>query len=319
MVEAAAARFGAGFRAARVARRARAQPRGPGPGRPLRGAARGRRSPATPPTTRPRPCCSTCCGARGSTGWPACRPAATRSSACAGPRPGRLCQALGLDVGRRPDQRRPCLPPQPGAPRAAAAARRHRRPRRGAACWPGQAALLRDEADLLDELAAGHRPHRRRGPGRRARSPWPAGPCAGGCRRREPPARRGHRRAGAGRGAGRGPAPPRWPAGSVVAQVGRSASSVTPTVASRPCLATRIPNLGPVVVAEDELQDRIAELGKEITADYEGGAAAGRRAQGRVRVHEPTSPGPSTCRSSSTSWRCRPTAAPPRRAASSAS
>jgi hypoxanthine phosphoribosyltransferase len=32
------------------------------------------------------------------------------------------------------------------------------------------------------------------------------------------------------------------------------------------------PNLGPLVVSEAELQARIAELGKEITADYEGRA-----------------------------------------------
>ncbi|MGH9176948.1 MAG: hypoxanthine phosphoribosyltransferase [Acidimicrobiales bacterium] len=32
------------------------------------------------------------------------------------------------------------------------------------------------------------------------------------------------------------------------------------------------PNLGPVVVTEEQLQDRIAELGKQLTADYEGRA-----------------------------------------------
>ena len=36
--------------------------------------------------------------------------------------------------------------------------------------------------------------------------------------------------------------------------------------------ATVDPNLGAVVVAEEELQARIAELGKEITADYDGRA-----------------------------------------------
>lgn len=30
------------------------------------------------------------------------------------------------------------------------------------------------------------------------------------------------------------------------------------------------PNIGPVIVAEDDLQERIAALGKEITADYAG-------------------------------------------------
>jgi hypoxanthine phosphoribosyltransferase len=32
------------------------------------------------------------------------------------------------------------------------------------------------------------------------------------------------------------------------------------------------PHLGPIVVGEDELQARIAELGKQITADYDGNA-----------------------------------------------
>ena len=54
--------------------RAGPEPRGPGPGRPLRRAARPTCSPATPPTTRPRRCCSTCCAAPGSTAWPACGP-----------------------------------------------------------------------------------------------------------------------------------------------------------------------------------------------------------------------------------------------------
>ena len=60
-------------------------------------------------------------------------------------------------------------------------------------------------------------------------------------------------------------------------------------------------------------QARVAELGREITADYAddrpllvGGA------QGRHSVHERPVPGPSRCRSRSTSWPSRPTAAPPR-------
>jgi hypoxanthine phosphoribosyltransferase len=32
------------------------------------------------------------------------------------------------------------------------------------------------------------------------------------------------------------------------------------------------PRLGPVIIGEDELQDRIRELGKDITADYQGRA-----------------------------------------------
>ena len=92
----AAARSGAGFDARAGDRGARAQPRGSGARcsvRRARGGPRGARRDRgarrpTPPTTRPRRCCSTCCGGAARPGWRACRPAAgtscDRCSACGG-------------------------------------------------------------------------------------------------------------------------------------------------------------------------------------------------------------------------------------------
>ena len=46
------------------------------------------------------------------------------------------------------------------------------------------------------------------------------------------------------------------------------------------------PNIGRIVVEELELQQRIRELGKDLTSDYAGEPAAARRhPQGRVHVH----------------------------------
>ena len=84
-----------------------------------------------------------------------------------------------------------------------------------------QAALLADDAGLLEALSAGHRPHRRPRPGARRPGPWPAGRSAAGCGRRRrsptpsatPVGRRGGPGAGGRRRARSGPASCRGPPG----------------------------------------------------------------------------------------------------------
>ena len=216
VVEAAAARFGAAFRAERVAvepgpnleARARAARFGGAPAR--------RRSPATPPTTRPRRCCSTCSGAQGSTAWPACGPSAHPILGLRRAETRALCVDARADAGRRPEQPRPRPPPQPGAPRAAPAARRRSPGATWPGCWPARPALLAEDADLLDELA-----------GRLdvtdarvlAAAPVPLGaPRLAAVARRPVPTRRRVGRPGPGRGARRGrglPAPRRAAGGAL--------------------------------------------------------------------------------------------------------
>ena len=206
VVRAAAERFGAAFRAERRRRRAGPQPRGPGPGRPPRASSGPTPPSATPPTTGPRPCWSTCCGAPASTGSPAsARATGTRSSPCAGPRP------------------RPCARPRAStrSPTPRTTTRRFLRNRVRHEVLPlladvagrdlvpvlgRQADLVADVADHLRAEAARARRHRRQGAARRARGRGPGrgARVAAGRPRRAPPARRRHRRAGPGRGPGRG-------------------------------------------------------------------------------------------------------------------
>ena len=160
-----------------------------------------------------------------------------------------------------------------------------------------QAAVLRDEADLLDELARAAVPDPAdrtalaAAPGR-----WPAGPSGGGCasRRRARPGR-----PGPGPPVPTRPRPPRWPGcwrwptgrvratelsgGRRVARTGgrlvtsevEPSGKVTPmqTEESPPATpAWASPEIGPVVVgAPRRLQARVAELGAAITADYADG------------------------------------------------
>ena len=178
----------------------------------------GRRYSATPWTTRPRPCCSTCCAGAGLDGLAGMAPRRPPPDARPAPvaRPVALCAPLGLDPVRRPVELRPALRAQPRAPRGAAAARRVAG-RDVVPVLARQAGLLRDDVDAA------------RGPGRRgldvtdaaalAAAPPAVGapaPSARGCataRAERPPARRGHRRAGARRGPARAAEPPTSGAG----------------------------------------------------------------------------------------------------------
>ena len=118
--------------------------------------ARPRSSSRTPPTTRPRPCCSTCCAAAGRAGSPGCRRGAgivvrpllgvRRADVHARVRRARA------RAGRRPVERRSACTGGTGCgsrrcPRCPTARRRDLVP-----VLTRQAAVLRAEADLLDEL-----------------------------------------------------------------------------------------------------------------------------------------------------------------------
>ena len=123
---------------------------------------------------------------------------------------GRCAPRAGLEPGRRPVQRRPALPAQPGPPRAAAAARRRRRARRRPGAGPpGRPAGATTPTSsprwppALDPTDAPRSARRAAGAG----PAGGAGVAASGAGR--PPARRGHRRAGAGRGRGARRSPPR--------------------------------------------------------------------------------------------------------------
>ena len=135
---------------------------------------------ATPSTTRPRRCCSGWAAAPGrarSPGMPARRGPLPRPllGLRRARRPRAACAALGLDAVGRPAQRRPALPPGPGAARGCCRCSR--------TCWAAGVAealartaeLLRDDADALDALARGRagrgtRRRRRRAGRRGARS-----------------------------------------------------------------------------------------------------------------------------------------------------
>ena len=110
-------------------RRARPQPGGPGPARRrFDAAARRGPAPATPPTTRPRPCCSTCCAAPASTAWPAWPSTgggpAIRSSALRRAETDALCaEPRAWCRSPIPTNDDPVHPAQPDPPRAAAPAR----------------------------------------------------------------------------------------------------------------------------------------------------------------------------------------------------
>ena len=182
VVAAAAARFGAGFRARRGGRRRGGPTWRPGPGRPD-----GRRwAPGRPPgtrwTTRPRPCWSTCCGGPGSTGWPACGPGpTTRCSACAAPRRSALRPGLGLDPVRDPSNDDPrflrnrvrpeLLPLCSTSPDGTWCPSWPARP----GSWPATPTCSTRVAALLDPPTPPPWP--------RPRRPRPAGPCGAGCRR----------------------------------------------------------------------------------------------------------------------------------------
>ena len=71
------------------------------------------------------------------------------------------------------------------------------------------------------------------------------------------------------------------------------------------------PDIDRILITGDEIQAKLAELGERIGERLRGTqAAAGRRPEGRVRRAWPIWPATSACRSSSTSWRCRPTGRP---------
>ena len=132
---------------------------------------------------------------------PAPRPAPRRDRA--------LCAAQGLDAGRRPEQRRPPVPSQPGPPRGAAAARRRRRPRRrpgprppGRRCWPTTPTSSRPWPADLDPTDA-------RAARRRRRRPRPAPRSGPGSAR---PRTASPRRPPRSTGCSPSPAARRWPA-----------------------------------------------------------------------------------------------------------
>ena len=152
-------------------------------------------SPATPPTTRPRPCSSTCCAAPASTAWPASTRRGARCGRCAAARPTSCAPTSGSSrsTTRRTTTRASaatacatsccrCSTPSPSATSPAVLAR--------------QADRLRADAELLDELSLAARPHRRPGAGRRpgaARrpggAPLAARPAASSTRPTPPPSR----------------------------------------------------------------------------------------------------------------------------------
>ena len=339
VVAAAASRFGAAFRAERVTVDAGPEPRGAGPGRPLRGARRRTRCSVTPPTTRPRRSCSTCCAAPGSDGLAACAPgrrpilALRRAETHAAVRRARARRR------RRPDRTTTRLPAQPGPSRGAAAARRHRRARRRAGAGPPGRARCATRPTLLDER-------------RRRLDPTDAGRCGGAARRSRA------RRAGAGCGTARPsatrPTPrpstgcSRWPAARPRHRGRRRvARRAHRQRRLRSCLrrtrSARVPR--PHARRRPGFDDASGSSRSECRPRARRGrrqrrtscrtaspssarrspptTRAGRRcwsACSRARSCSwPTWPAPSTCRSRSTSWPCRPTATPPRRAASSAS
>ena len=322
VVAAAAARFGADVRERAGRRSRRARTSRPGPGRPGTRPCPPASSPGTPPTTRPRRCCSTCCGAparRAGRDGPAPGPAAAipllrlrRADT------GALCAAVGLEPVDDPSNADPSFlrnrVRHEVLPLLADVAERDVVP------------LLARQAELhgrrrrpARRAGAGGRPDRRPSARRRAAGAGPAGRAAwlrqaGGDELTRPTRRPS---SGCSPSPAASGSPPRltrrWagvPLG--MAAPARGLSSAGPW---KPCPFTDDSRIGPEVVGADELQARIAELGKEISADY-----AGRNPllvcvlKGAFMFLSDLAKS-ITCPSSSTSWRCRPTAARPRRAA----
>ena len=333
MVAAAAERFGAGFRAlqADVA---------PGPNLEARaraGALRGAAAGRAHRSHRRRPgrdgAASTSVRGAGLDGLAGMRPEGhARCSACAGARPRALCAAEGLvpvadpsnadPAFRRNRVRHELLPLLDG--HRPTRRRRRRSPARPrcsgptptcSTAWPPPSTPPTRGALAAAPVALA----------RRAVRSWLTTAAASGA----PPAGRGRRRAGALGRAGRGAGHRGAGIGRVDApRAARSRSmpaTVVPMVERRSDRRYRSmkaddPNLGPVVVTEEELRGAHRRARQGDHRRLRGsGAPARRRAQGRVHVHERPGPRRSTCPSSSTSWPCRRTAAPPRRAASSAS
>ena len=201
MVAEAAERFGASVPAAARIRSRRARTSKRVRARPATRCCRPTCSPATPPTTRPRPCCSTCCAARASTAWRACAGARRPLLRLRRTETRELCADARPRAGPGPDERRPgfrrnrirheVLPLLDDiAERDVGAGARR------------QAELLRDDADLLDQLSLDHRPDRRPRPA----ATRPTAARAARSRRwlaRRPPARRRDGRPGARRRPGR--------------------------------------------------------------------------------------------------------------------
>ena len=282
-------------------------------------------SSATPPTTRPRRCCSTCCAARAAAGLAGMAPrhaasSCDRCSRSAAPTRARVCAALGA---------RPVLDDPMNDDRAfrRVAVRHEVLPLLGEVAGRDlvpvlarQADVLRAESEYLDELAVAAWPgaDRRRARARSRALPPAArparGPVAGSARRRRRVAEVERVLAVA---RGRARARPSSPAGAACAASG---GRLVVDAASVHGPWTSTPTIGRIVVGEDELQrpHRRARQGDHRRLRGPP-AAARRRAQGRVRVHERPRRARSTCRSSSTSWRCRRTARRPARAVSCAS
>ena len=337
------------FRARAGGGRARPQPRGARPRGPLRRAATPACSPATPPTTRPRRCCSTCCAAPGPTAWPAWleHGRAARCSRCAGPRPGPCARPRASTPVDDPTNDDPRFVRNRVRARGAAAARRRRRARRGRPARPPGPGVRRRRRPAR---RARRRPRRHRRPrprvgARRARPPrGPAPGCA-------PPAEASHptrpRSSGCSRWRGATPWPPRWPAaGGWRGPAGRSASSRLRDPTTWPRLrapSRRMP--GCCAAAARTTQEPACprrlrltrpsdpsswrptrwppawpSSAREITADYadlvsEQSLVLVGVLKGAFVFMTDLARRHRTCRSRSTSWPCRPTAAPPARAA----
>ena len=148
-----AARDAASSRTPSTSARARTSRLGPAP----RAAPRchAARSPATRWTTRPRPCCSTCCAARGSTGSPRWRPRPSRCSALRR----REVREHGRRRGRRdrcgPLELRPLAAAQPPSRARAARAQRASRCATSSRCSRGRRRSCRDDARRTSTTSRG--------------------------------------------------------------------------------------------------------------------------------------------------------------------
>ena len=284
-------------RCARLAARSRCRVRravgvdvAPGPNLEARGArravrrARGRARRArrrvrarrrTPPTTRPRPCCSTCCAARPAAGLAGmARAARTRRAPAARVPPRRDARALrrrsALAVVARPDERRPTR--SAGSPCAARCSRCSTASRAATSsrCSRGRPTSCAQSRSSSTSSRRAAWPGDRRAVGigarRASRRCSRAERCA--CWLGPPPPSRAEVDAGArGRRAASAAATELAGGRAVRRSAGRLLSRPS---ASVPRPWTESATSAAIVVSEDELAVAIAELGKEITADYAG-------------------------------------------------